>query len=236
MLRADSSEPGERGRGRIEINRGFVSGMLALLIGVFFSLGPGMAQSPNLDLGISISDGSLRGFYLAIGDYYGVQPRQVVDFRQRYRCPEDELPVVYFVAARARVEPAAVMNLRLGKMSWLDIAFHFRLTPEIFFVPLATERVGPPYGNAYGYYRKYGPSGDWRKIRLSDREVVDLVNLKFLSEHYRMAPEAVMAMRGRESKFVVINDGIRRNGGKGKTEKQGQNPKGKGNGKKKYGS
>ena len=208
--------------------------ILFSVIGLLLSRTPAVAQTRNVDLGISVSDGRLQNFYLAIGEYYGVQPQQVVGMRERYRCPDDELPVIYFLATRAHVESSAIISLRLKKMSWLDIAFHFRLTPDIFFVPLAPERIGPPYGKAYGYYRKYGPAGDWKKIVLTDREVVDLVNLRFMSEHHRMTPEAVIAMRGQESKFVVINDEIRKEKEKGKSGKQDQQQKGKGNPKKKH--
>jgi hypothetical protein len=226
----------QSGRGRAACReRGVVLNIILFsVIGLLLSQTPAMAQTRNVDLGISVSDGRMQSFYLAIGDYYRVQPRQVVEIRERYRCSDDELPVVFFLAARARVESAAILSLRLKKMSWLDIAFHFRLTPDIFFVSLAPGRIGPPYGKAYGYYRKYGPAGDWKKIVLTDREVVDLVNLRFMSEHHRMTPEAVMAMRGRESKFFVINDEIRKAKDKGKPGKQDQQQKGKGNTKKKH--
>ena len=127
------------------------------------------------------------------------------------------------LADRAHVKPAAIISLRVRRMSWFDIAFHYRLTPDIFFVPVSAQRIGPPYGNAYGYYRKYGSGGNWKKGMLSDREVVDLVNLKFMSEHYRMPAEKIMAMRGGESHFTVINERISKEKGNGKPEKQNQN-------------
>ncbi len=209
-----------------------MKGILACIIGLILIQGIAVAQVRDVDLGISISDGRLRDFYLAIGDHYGVPPRQVVEVRERYRCPDEDLPVVYFLAARAHVDPGVIFSLRLKRMSWLDIAFHYNLTPDIFFVPVAVERVGPPYGKAYGYYRKYGPARDWRKIVLTDREVVDLVNLRFMSEQYKMAPESVMAMRGRESRFVVINEDIRKGKDKGNQNRQEQNQKGRGKSKK----
>ena len=210
-----------------------MKGILACFIGLIVIQGVAVAQVRDVDFGISISDGRLRDFYLAIGDHYGVPPRQVVEVRERYRCPDEDLPVVYFLAARAHVEPALIISLRAQRMPWLDIAFHYNLTPDIFFIPVTMERIGPPYGNAYGYYRKYGPSRNWKKIALTDHEVVDLVNLRFMSEHYGMSPETVIAMRGRESKFVVINEEIRKGKEKGKQDSQGQNGKGKGKIKKK---
>jgi len=210
-----------------------MKGVLVTCIGLLLSQASVGAQVRDVDLGVSVSDGRLRSFYLAIGDHYHVPPPQIVQIRDRYRLPEDELPVVFFLATRARVEPSAIINLRIRKMSWLDISFHYGLTPDIYFVPLVVGRVGPPYGNAYGYYRKYGPAKDWKKIRLTDREVVDLVNLKFMAEHHKMAPEDVIAMRGRKNGFVVINDEIRKQKESGKPEKENLNQKGKGNTKKK---
>lgn len=204
-----------------------MKGMLACLVGLVLIQGAATAQVRDVDVGVSISDGRLREFYLAIGDHYGVPPPQVVDLRDRYRCPDEDLPVVYFLAARAHVAPATIISLRIQRMPWLDIAFHYHLTPDIFFIPVSTERIGPPYGRAYGYYRKYGPSKQWRKIALTDRDVVDLVNLRFMSEHYRMSPEAVMAMRGRASTFVVINDEIKKGKDKGKPNNQKGNGKAK---------
>jgi hypothetical protein len=166
------------------------------------------AQVRDLDLGLSFADGSLRGFYLTISDHYGVPARQVVELQQRYRCPVDELPVVYFLSARAHVAPAVIIGLRAGRMSWLDIAFHYHLRPDIFFVPVSAERIGPPYGRAYGYYRKQGPSRDPRAFAITDSEVVDLVNLRFLSEHYGVRPETVMAMRSEGRPFVAIAEAI----------------------------
>jgi hypothetical protein len=115
----------------------------------------------------------------------------------------------------------------------LDISFHYRLTPDIFFVPVRTERIGPPYGNAYGYYRKYAPSKDWKKIVLSDHEVVDLVNLRFMSEHYAMSPEEIIALRGKEKRFVVINDEIRNEKDTGRPDREHPGTNGKPKGKKK---
>src|SRR5512137_1393147 len=133
------------------------------------------ASAAQVDLGLAVSDGRLRSFYIAIGDHYRVAPRAVLDFRTRYRLLDEELAVVYFLAARAHVGPQAVMDLRLGKRSWFDVAIRLGLSPEIFFVPVRMERIGPPYGNAYGYYRKYGAAVVWRKRVLTDRESIDLV-------------------------------------------------------------
>lgn len=188
------------------------------------------AWAAQVDLGLAVSDGRLRAFYIAVGDHYRVAPRAVLDLRTRYRLLDDELPVVYFLAARAHVGPQVVVDLRLGRRSWFDIAVHLGLSPEIFFVPVRAEKIGPPYGNAYGYYRKHGYAGDWRRLVLADREVIDLVNLRFLSEHHGMAPDEIIVWRGRHASFVRIHDEIGRAKGRdvpGKDAAKGPKAKGR---------
>ena len=209
------------------ISRTAAAAALAVLLGAL------PVQAGQVDLGISISDGRLRSFYIAVGEHYRVAPRLVVDYRTRYRLGDEELPVVFFLAARAQVGPQAIIDLRLKHRSWFEIALHFGLSPEIFFVPVGLERIGPPYGNAYGYYRNRGRAGDWRGIVLQDREVVDLVNLRFLSEYHGQRPDEIIALRGRSRSFVAIHDEIGKRQGPAKPAGSGKGrggKPGKGNG------
>ena len=206
---------------------------LALVAVVAALCGPAVLAG-QVDAGVSVSDGRLQSFYLAVGDNYRVAPDAVAGLRSRYRLLDEELPVVYFLAARAHVGPQVVVDLRLGKRSWLDIAVHFGLSPEIFFVPVHMETIGPPYGNAYGYYRKYGRAGDWRKFAATDREVIDLVNLRFMSEYHGLAPDEIIAMRGHQRSFVGVHDEIGKKKGKDKGAAGQTSPsESKGKGKKK---
>ncbi len=193
---------------------------------------PGLvsAQAQRVDIGVSITDGELRSFYFAISDHYRVPERQVIEMRERYRLRDDELPVVFFLAARARVAPSVIIDLRLGGGSWLDITFHYGLTPDIFYVPVKVKNIGPPYGKAYGYYNKYRPTKEWKKFALTDGEVIDLVDLRFVSEYHRIPPEEVMKMRGSGKSFVGIH--VEAGKGKGK-KKETKESEGKGKGKKK---
>ncbi len=200
------------------MNRLFISLMILFLI-------PGMmlAQESKVDLGISVSDGKLRGFYLAVSDYYGVSGRAVVATKERYHLRDEELPVVYFLSARARVAPSVIIGLRIKGLSWLDVTFHYGLTPEIFYVPVAVEKIGPPYGKAYGHFKKHRSKKEWKKIVLNDYEVADLVNLRFISEHYKIKPEAVIKMRSQGKNFLTINEENR----KGKAKAKGKHEKDK---------
>jgi len=183
---------------------------------VLFLMSAASASAQNVSAVVSTTSGH-NSFYLAIGDYYRVPESRVVYVRDHCRIRDEELPVVFFLASRAHVDPQVIIDLRMGhRMSWPDITFHYGLTPGIYYVPV--KRVGPPYGNAYGHYKKH--KKDYRKVVLVDDDVVNLVNLRFMSEYHGKPAEVVMDRRGRGERFVVMNDEFceekRAHGDKGK--------------------
>ncbi|MBC7364472.1 MAG: hypothetical protein H5U07_08035 [Candidatus Aminicenantes bacterium] len=186
------------------------------------------AGAQNVNFGLSITDGKVRGFYLSISNYFNVPEPTIIEIRQRYRLSDDELPVVFFLATRARVEPQVVIDLRLKGLSWWDITLHFGLNPEIFFVPISVVKVGPPYGRALGFYRQYREKKSWGKIVLTDVDIINLVNLKFISEYHKIPPEKVMEIRTKGHNFVDIHETIVKEKGKSAPSKaKGKAPKGK---------
>lgn len=165
---------------------------------------------------LSIGDEGINGFHLAIGEYYRVPQKEVVIIRER-GIPDHEIPVVLFIATRAHVTPAVIMDLRLHGRTWTNITLHFGLSPEIFYVPVNIEVAGPPYGRALGHFKRV-PRKRWKTIVLKDDEVINLVNLRFISEHHGYSPEEVIKLRSNGKDFVVINDEFKK-GKKVKKEK-----------------
>ncbi len=134
---------------------------------------PAMAHDRSLDE-------KILPFYYGVSNYYQVPKDEVLAVHSRL-APE-EVPVAFHIAARANVSPIEVAEARAAGHGWVEVGQRYGVGPAAFHVPM--ERApGPPYGNAWGYYRNK-PQHEWDTIRLTDREVVDLVNLRFLSEHY----------------------------------------------------
>jgi hypothetical protein len=141
-------------------------------------------------------------FHVAVANYYHVPEREVIVIRER-RIPDDEIPVALFIARHAGVPWTRVVDMRLRGASWWDISVRFGVSPEVYYVPVAVVS-GPPYGRALGHYKKKHRK-EWRTIVLTDADVVNLVELRFLSEHYRVAPERIIELRGRDQNFVAIH-------------------------------
>lgn len=138
----------------------------------------------NFDIGVSGSDGKIDGFSLSIGEYYQVPQRDVVVVEQRI--PREEVGVAYYLARHSHQDVEYITNLRLRGQSWWDITLRLGLNPHNIYVINTTRAYGPPYGKAYGYTKKH---------RLHDREIVDLVNVRFLSDYHRISPDEVIERR-----------------------------------------
>ncbi len=180
----------------------------ALLISLLMFLGGSIdSVRADVNIGIKADESGIKEFYLAIGDHYKAPEKEVVLVRKR-GIPDDDLPVVFFLSKRAGVSPGVIIDLHLGGKSWMDITFHYGLTAEIYYVEVK-EAKGPPYGKAYGHFKKK-PKKGWKTIKLVDADIVNFVNLRFLSEHYGYSPDEIIRMRSEGASFVSINSKVKK--------------------------
>ena len=180
--------------------RSIMIGLLMFLIAAFI---PTFAEAQENSGGPGVGD-VIASFLLSMSEYYLVPEKEVeVVYKRGFH--EEDLPVVFFIAQRAHASPEAVADLRLKGMNWMDITTHYGLSPEIYYVPV---RTGPPYGHAYGYYNKHSKGG-WHRDDLEDGDIVNQVNLKFISEHHKYSPEKVMEYRSDGKSFTIIDRDIK---------------------------
>lgn len=144
----------------------------------------------------------LADFHRAVHEELGLPEPLIVRLLEA-GTPDEQLPVVGFLARELDQAPERIVELHRAGLSFLDISLRFGRGPEIFYVPIAVD-PGPPYGNAWGYYRKT-PRSRWKTIRLTDREIVDLVNLRIAADHYRVAPERIIDLRRKGKPFGDIH-------------------------------
>jgi hypothetical protein len=122
----------------------------------------------------------LDHLHVAVGDVYGAPVGHVPS----YIYP-DELPVVYLLAREARVSPEIVMALREQGWSWLDISYHLGVDPYAFVHHL-------PYDDGYWGWRR---GRDYRY--LTDRHIIDYVNLAFWATYHRRPVTQIIVIRQR---------------------------------------
>jgi len=160
----------------------------------------------DVNVGVSIGDGGLKGFYLEVGEFFKTSPADVKLVRNE-RIPDDEIAVVLYIAQRTGIRPEAIIQVRRLKKSWCEIAVHYGMSPAMFYVPLSID-PGPPYGKAYGHYKRHGKS-EWKKINLDDEDVINLVNLRFVSGYYKVSAEEIVRARCAGKSFATISKDIK---------------------------
>jgi hypothetical protein len=108
----------------------------------------------------------------------------------------------------AKVPPGQIIKWRLhNRWSWMKIVSKLRLGPEIFYVPIDAPVRGGYYARIYEYYQR--PRSEWRKIKLTDVDIINCVNLHFISGYYGYKPVEVIKMRDAGKNFVVIHNDIK---------------------------
>jgi len=165
--------------------------------------------SAAVSVGMTVGDEGLKNFYFSIGEFYKIPEKEVIIVRER-GIPDEELPIVFFLAKRANVSYWQIIKWRVhNRWTWMKIAAKLRLGPEVFYVPVDAPVSGGIYERIYGYYQQ--PKHKWVKIKLTDEEVMHCVNLHFISNYYGYKPIEVIKMRHAGRNFIVINNDIRIN-------------------------
>ena len=132
-----------------------------------------------------------RAYFRAVADFFQM-PSGEVSILGEWRLPTEEVPVVLFVARRAGVSPEALVALRRSGRGWSELAGRYHLDAAQFYVPLSDEASAGPLQAAYDQYRSL-PAARWSEVSLADRHIVDLVNLRLVSQTLRIAPARVLA-------------------------------------------
>lgn len=140
-------------------------------------------------------------FHLALADYFRVSEEQITDVKNS-GISDEELPVVFFIAQRTNLGPEAVTTVHSGGLNWMQVAYHFRLNPWIFYTFLPGDTTAHTFFEKI--YEEYKNPNN--KMNLTDKDMVNLTNLKFLSEYYGRDPKEIVGKRTSGKTFQEINE------------------------------
>ena len=172
-------------------------------------------------------DGHL--FFSISSRYFDREPRVVNDWGRRFSDPDD-LAVFLYLSSRTRIAPEAIFSYRRNGLSWYDVGVRIGVPVEVWYVPVEQD-PGPPYGRAYGYWRKHQRDPHY-VMRLSDRECRDLVAVRMAHDYYRVSPQVAMDWRrdGHDVSEMMNREYRQRHGHGNGNEDHDQKGKGNGNG------
>jgi hypothetical protein len=157
----------------------------------------------DIDIGVSINDGKLSHFYFSVGDYYRVPVEKIIIIKKRYPfILEEEIPIIFLIHEYRGIEPDIIIQMRKKGYSWYDIMIYFGLYPDTLFRKYVVV-YGPPYGKAWGYYKKHKRE---KIVIYDDRDIIELANIKFLTEYYHEDPKVIIEYKKKYPKYIEINE------------------------------
>lgn len=115
----------------------------------------------------------------------------------------EEIPVALHLASPAMTTPVNLATLRARGDSWRGIADMRQVEPTSVYVLIGKEFKSKTYEPIFAKFTKV-KGATWEDVPLTSEDIVNLVNLKFLTSHYGYSMFEIMAMRDEGTDFVSI--------------------------------
>lgn len=176
----------------------------ALIFAVFLAMVAGWGVSAFAE--DSESD-RIRAYYDALSQHFTVSQETLSDLRDKGIVLE-ELPVVLMVANRAKKNPSEVGAIRAGGESWMKIAETYGLGADVFYIMINAKFSSETYSPILEKFKTVQQS-QISKVLLTDGEIVNLANLKFISSVHDYTMFEIMAMRDYGKEFPQINEQVK---------------------------
>jgi hypothetical protein len=145
-----------------------------------------------------------QSFYEAVSIHFKTSFDEISDFRDQGIAMED-LPVLFLLADRAKIPPDKIAIDRANGASWMSIAEDYGLGANTFYFMINVKFSNETYSPIFEKYRS-AARGQGGEPYLTDNEIVNMVNLKFVSSVHDYNIFEIMAMRDIVNDFPRINE------------------------------
>lgn len=176
-------------------------GIFGVVLALALSAMPGPAKAAtSFDFLFSMDRVSNDNqFFLNVAvDNYGYSRRDLEPVLPRIRYVEADLPVVLFLAHECGRSPRYIVDMRSRGLSWSVIFNRVGVPYDVLFVGFDRD-PGPPYGNAWGHWKR-----NRRGVRLSDRDIVGLVQVQVGARAARLRPYEMARHRGQGRSIAYV--------------------------------
>lgn len=213
------------------IRRSFLVSSIALAAALF-GVAPASARV-DVAFGADVPVGDdARLFFSISSRYFDRDVRAVEDYSRRYYPNPDDLSVALFLSSHCDRSPEWFFSLRKEGLGWFEIGNRCRVPVDVWFLPVSHD-PGPPYGKAYGYWKKH--KKDRRaKIVLTDADCRNLVAVRVAHEYYGVPVRTAMEWRASGTRVdrVMAGEYRKRHVHRERGDDGAKKGKGKGKGKK----
>ncbi len=162
--------------------------------------------SVDVDFGLAATVGD-DDLYLRIQSHYFDRDfGSVGAAAKRLKDPDHELPIVLFLAYHSGKDPEQIVRMRKSGLSYWEVSLKLGIPASVYFMDLPFD-PGPPYGKAYGHWKKHKVRRTHRVV-LTEREMYDCISLQIVNGYYGIPPrEAVQMMNeGKDLKVILTGE------------------------------
>ncbi|HUU46166.1 MAG TPA: hypothetical protein VM118_10585 [Acidobacteriota bacterium] len=143
----------------------------------------------------------------ALTIYYNVSEDVIAELTAAQLKMED-IPVAVQIHQKTRLSCQTIAERRARGDTWMEIASAQGMRPQDFYVIVVGKISSKTYGPIFDKF-KTRPIDQWGKIELTDSDIVNLVNLKFIASQHDYSIFRAMELRDRGKDFVRINHEVR---------------------------
>lgn len=149
------------------------------------------------------SDDLEKEYYAALSAHFGVEADSLAALLELELDIKD-LPVVLFLSQINKTGPSRIAGLRAKGESWMKIIENRVISPSVFYFMLTGEIESQTFAPIFAEYKAL-PERRWGEIVLTDDEICDMVNLKFIYSYHDYSVFEVMKMRDLGKSYPEIN-------------------------------
>ena len=154
---------------------------------------PASRAGADISFGVSAPLGNDGNLFFSISSRYFDRTPQVVDNWGRRFANPDDLAVFLHICSQSRMSPDVVFAYRQQGLPWYDVGVRSGIPVDVWYVPVDRDPQWP-YATPYNRYKKHKHDPHY-VVRLSDRQVRDLVAVRMAHEYYGVTPEVAMDWR-----------------------------------------
>jgi hypothetical protein len=141
-------------------------------------------------------------YYFAAGKYYQASSTELRAIEDS-GIPVEEFPVILHASRHGTASSEDVVKERVSGESWGEILSRFGVTPNTFYVPLKTGIGGAP--TQPDRFNRDSARNAWKAQSFTDKDIVNLANLKFVAEFHGTPPDSIVALLSNGWTFAAIH-------------------------------
>lgn len=152
-------------------------------------------------------DALTKEYHRALAKYFEISD-ELIGEMAKMELPSEEMPIILYLAAKAKKPPLEIANQRAEGDNWMKITGDIGLSAEAYYMLIAGQIKSTTYKPIFATFNDT-PKGKWKDIQFSDEDVLNIVNLRFISSHHDFSVFDIMTMRDKGHNFIKINNIVR---------------------------